>query len=70
LKGLGLDLLVHETTNGFLLAHDIAQGGHESSDIIHSVVVSTTTSEGDGSSVIVNRDVFDSRGTSDCELHN
>ena len=69
MKGLRLDLLVHEGTYRLLLAHDISQGSDKSSDIIQSVVVGTTTTEGDGGSVIVNRNVFDSRRTSDCELH-
>lgn len=69
MKGFRLDLLVHEGTNGLLLAHDIGQSSDKSGDIIHSIVVGTTTVESDGSSVIVNRDVFDSRRTRDCELH-
>jgi hypothetical protein len=70
LKGFGLDSIVHETTNRILLGHHITQGSHKSSDIVHSVIVRTTTSEGDGCDVVCHGDVLDSRGTSDCELHN
>ena len=69
-ESLVLDAVVHETTNGILLGHDVRESSHKGSDIIHGVIIRTTTSEGDGSSVVFQGDVLDGRGTGDCELHN
>ena len=70
-ESLVLDAVVHETTNRTVfVVHHISQGSHKSSDIVHIVIISTTTTKGDSGSVVIDRNVLDSGRTSDCELHN
>ena len=69
LQGLILDGLVHEPTDRLTAFDDTSQRSYEGSNIVDGIIVVTTTSESDGGSVIVERNVLDSGGTRDSELH-
>ena len=68
-QGLILDGRVHELTDRLVTFDDIRQSRYEGSNIVHGVIIITTTGESNGCGVISNGDVLDSRRTVDCELH-
>ncbi len=69
LQGLILDRGVDELANTFTLLDYIRERSYEVGNIGHSVIISTTTSESEGGSVIFQSDVLDSGAVGDSELH-
>ena len=70
LEGLVTNRSVHEATNRLLRLHGSTQSSGEGSHVVHSVIISTTTSEGHGHGLIFDADVLNSGRVGDCELHN
>ena len=68
-QGLITDRSVDELTDRLATFDDIRQSRYEGSNIVHGVIIITTTGESNGCGVISNGDVLDSRRTVDCELH-
>ena len=68
-QGLITDRRVDELPDRLATFDDIRQSRYEGSNIVHGVIIITTTGESHGCDVISNGDVLDSRRTVDCELH-
>ena len=69
LQGLITDRRVHELTDRLATLDNIRQSRYEGSNIVHGVIIVTTTGESYGCGVISNGDVLDGRRTGDCEFH-
>ena len=68
-QGLILDGRVYKLTDRLATFDDIRQSRYEGCNIVHGVIIITTTGESHGCGVISNGDVLDGRRTGDCELH-
>jgi len=68
-QGLITNRGVHESTHTFTAFDNLRERSYESGNIVDGVIISTTTSKGEGGSVIFQSDVLDSGAVGDSELH-